>query len=108
MRRVWEKESVGREPDLGSGAGIAQEAGSWLMLKNRTGHLSFPLDFLPYSWYDVSIEKEAGRMEKKAMQETVKEMMEQWDAKRSEWIAKKGNEDGFSKWFTDQIGVAVN
>ena len=46
MRRVWEKESVGREPDLGSGAGIAQEAGSWLMLKNRTGHLSFPLDFL--------------------------------------------------------------
>ena len=42
-------------------------------------------------------------MEKKEAQKALKEMLEQWDAKRSAWIEKTGSEKGFSEWFTKEV-----
>lgn len=36
-------------------------------------------------------------------QEALKELMKQYDAKRSEWIVRNGDDEGFDDWFTAQV-----
>ncbi len=35
--------------------------------------------------------------------ETIRELMEAYDERRSTWIEKRGNDAGFDRWFTDQV-----
>ncbi len=41
-------------------------------------------------------------------QKALKEMMEQYNTKRSEWVEQFGTDAGFNEWFTGQVmgGVA--
>lgn len=36
-------------------------------------------------------------------QKALKELMKQYDAKRSEWIILHGDDEGFDDWFTAQV-----
>ena len=37
------------------------------------------------------------------MNETLREIMQEWDTNRARWIASNGSDEGFGAWFTDQV-----
>lgn len=42
-------------------------------------------------------------MNNKEAKEAVKELMDQFNSKREQWIAKFGSDKGFDEWFSGQV-----
>ena len=46
-------------------------------------------------------------MEKQTLGQTLEEIMDRYDEYREKWIQVNGNDEGYNKWFSTQVGITL-